>query len=117
MSIFIDDGALIFPQQGGVLVTTVHNNVNPGVGVVMYARGLVIGAFITGFSGGEPERVLIVQPTRNSPEEVPVMHQHASSTAANRVVTANASEAVTSFFASTIMLVYDAVDSRWKEVG
>jgi hypothetical protein len=114
--IIVDNGALILPQQGGINVTGTHNDVNPGVGAVMYARGLVIGGQVTGFSG-EADRLLVVQPTRNSPEEVGFMHQNAGSAAANRFVVADAFAAVTSFFGSTAMFVYDSVDSRWKEVG
>jgi hypothetical protein len=113
----IDKGAIILPQQSGIIVTADVHNANPGVGAVAYVRQLVIGSSITGFSGGEENRLLILQPTRNSSEDVNLAHNSGSSLAANRLQNGFGATSVTSFWGSCAMYIYDDVEDLWKEVG
>jgi hypothetical protein len=113
----INDGVLYLPQHSGIVITTTVNNVNPGTGPVLYARQLVIGASITGFSGGEENRLLIVQPTRNSSEEVNLDHNSGSSSAGNKLMNRQAVTQVTAFWGGCMMYIYDNVENVWKHVG
>jgi hypothetical protein len=116
MSIIVDNGALILPQSGGILIAANVNNADPGNGSTVYVSQLSTGISVTGMSGGEADRVLICQATRNSPQSPSFEHQHASSSAANRHMTASNSAAFSNFGLQNLMWIYDAVEQRWKEV-
>lgn len=113
----IKNGVLYLPQNTGIVITASVNNVNPGTGPVFYARQLVIGAEITGFSGGEENRLLIIQPTRNSSEEVNTAHNSGSSSAGNKLQNRQAVTQATSFWGGCLMYIYDSVEGVWKHVG
>lgn len=113
MSLRIIGGRLILRQAGGVNAPA--NDANPGTGVVSYIRnGYGTSQSITGFSGGEQGRLLILQPTRNH-ASVTVENQNAGSSAANRCL----GTGLLDFVSLGIMVkyIYDSTDSRWKKVG
>lgn len=117
MSIIVDRGVLVLPQSGiGIIVAANVNNADPGTGPCVYVSQLATGISVTGMIGGEADRVLICQATRNSSQSPSFEHQHASSTAANRHMTANGAATFTSFGLQNLMWIYDSVEQRWKEV-
>jgi hypothetical protein len=113
----IDDGVLYLPQNAAVLLTANAHNVNIGNSPVLYARQVVISAGITGFNGGEENRLLILQPARNSSADVTVYDNDTNSSAANRIINAQRVDDEFGFWGTARMYIYDSVDSLWKQVG
>jgi hypothetical protein len=114
--ILIDNGSFVLAGITGVLITTTVG-VNLGTAPVVYAQQLVIGGGLTGFTHGEADRVLIVQPTRNSNEDVNVLHNSGLASVGNRCLNGFAATTVGAFWGSCLMYVYDSVEGFWKEVG
>lgn len=113
----IDDGVLYLPQNAGVLLTSNQHNVNIGNSPVLYARQVVISAGITGFNGGEENRMLILQPARNSTDDIVVYHNDANSSVGNRIINAQQVADEFGFWGTARMYIYDNVDNFWKQVG
>jgi hypothetical protein len=113
----INDGVLYLPQSAAVLLTADVHNVDIGNSPVLYARQLVIGPGITGFNGGEENRLLIVQPTRNSSENVAVYDNDSDSSVGNRIINAQRVNDEFGFWGTARMYIYDSGDGFWKQVG
>jgi hypothetical protein len=113
----IDDGVLYLPQDIGILLTANVHNVNIGTSPVLYTRQVAASAGITGFNGGEENRLLILQPARNSTGDIIVYDNNAGSSSGNRVINAQRVDDEFGFWGTARMYIYDSVHGFWKQVG
>jgi hypothetical protein len=113
----IDDGVLYLPQNIGILLTADAHNVNIGTSPVLYARQVVISAGITGFNGGEENRLLILQPGRNSTADIVVYDNNTNSSSGNRIINAQRVADEFGFWGTARMYIYDSGHAFWKQVG
>ena len=87
-----------------------QNDVAPSSGGFVYIRCTGAAPSITGFTGGEAGRVLILECLGTT---LQVTHQGAGSTAANRIICPSTSGQIVGVNGK-IMLVYDDTTDRWR---
>lgn len=114
--IFVEDGVMVLPSSAGINVNSFVHNANIGNGSVVYATANIIGGGITGFNGGEADRVLIIQPTRNSTEVIALYDANAGSIFGNRLLNNARVTDEMGFWGSCRMYIFDTADGYWKQV-
>ena len=110
--LFTTIGTLALGEQDISLVNGANNDIGAGYAAYVRISGPSASFSITGISGGERGRILLIRNT--TAQQMTIANQSGSSAAANRIITQTAADLVlTGANGQSAVLVYDATTERW----
>ena len=109
---------LKFQHLNDTAITGAGNHtLNPGNAVFVKLSALSAAGNLSGISGGEDGRFLILyNPTTNTSNDLTIKHDDSNATAANRIYTMTGADVVVDARGSA-MFIYDAEADRWVVIS
>lgn len=115
-SLLTTAGTLRLSDGNITLVNGANNNVAPGHATYVRIKGPTASFSLSGFSGGELGRFLIVRNT--TAQQMTLSDEGAASTAANRITTGTGADVIlVGAGGNSAVFVYDADTARWMLIA